>query len=76
MNAEGASARPRAPRGALLRDKEVAEILRVSVSTLTLWRSKRIGPPFIKIGNGVRYPEADLETYLEAGRRPSPSQAA
>lgn len=76
MNAESASARPRAPLGALLTHTEVAEILRVSISTLALWRSKGTGPLFVKVGNGVRYPEADLAAFLEAGRRSAPSQAA
>lgn len=35
-----------------------------SVRTLQLWRQKRIGPPYIKLGNTVLYPDDEDEKYL------------
>jgi glucose/arabinose dehydrogenase len=48
---------------AFLTDEEVSQRYRgeVSVGTLRNWRSKRIGPPFIKIGKAVLYPIDELE---------------
>ncbi len=44
---------------------EVSSILQISPSTLTGWRQKGEGPPFVKVGRKcVRYPEADLRTWV------------
>jgi len=43
---------------------EVARILRVSSSTLKLWRRQGIGPPFIRYRSAVRYREADVEKWV------------
>ncbi len=45
--------------------EEVSERYRssVSVGTLRNWRSKRIGPTFVKIGKAVLYPTNELDAW-------------
>ncbi len=57
----------------LFREEEVAEILNVRVATLRRWRWAGRGLRFIKLGAAVRYDPADLEAFIEAGRRRSTS---
>jgi excisionase family DNA binding protein len=47
---------------------EAAEYLRLSRSTLNGWRSKGIGPSYVKLGAAVRYVRADLDRWAEARR--------
>ena len=61
------------PRPRLLKEAEAAEILNVEVATLRRWRWARRPPRFVKIGAAVRYDPADLEAFIEAGRRTSTS---
>jgi hypothetical protein len=53
----------------LLTTDEAAAALRVSPGTLACWRSRRTGPPYVKIGGRVAYQHVDLEAYVEAQRR-------
>jgi hypothetical protein len=55
----------------LLTTDEAAAALRVSPWTLACWRSRRTGPPYVKIGGRVAYQNVDLEAYLAARRRPT-----
>jgi predicted DNA-binding transcriptional regulator AlpA len=48
----------------LLREGEVATLLRVSVVTLRRWRMLRQGPPYFHLGRNVRYSLADIENWL------------
>lgn len=52
----------------LLTRSEAAEILAVSLGTLSRWAAERIGPPFVKLGAGdkasVRYPADELEDFI------------
>jgi excisionase family DNA binding protein len=48
----------------LLTPDEVAERLRVPRATLSQWRYLREGPPAIKVGRHLRYPEDGLEAWL------------
>lgn len=45
--------------------EEVVERYRnqISEGTLRNWRSKRIGPSFIKIGRSILYPIGELESW-------------
>ncbi|QOK24531.1 helix-turn-helix domain-containing protein [Janibacter indicus] len=43
---------------------EVAEILRVPVSTLNYWRSRGEGPRWIRVGRRLACTEADLQEFL------------
>jgi hypothetical protein len=59
------------PRPGLLKETEAAAILNVEVPTLRRWRWGQKGPAYVKIGACVRYHPADLEAFIEAGRRQS-----
>lgn len=45
--------------------EEVAEryLYKISDGTLRNWRSKRIGPSFIKVGKAILYPIDELERW-------------
>lgn len=57
----------------LLKEDEVAQILNMEVATLRRWRWSGHGPRFIKIGGAVRYDPADIDAFVESGRRSSTS---
>ena len=55
----------------LLKPKQVAKLLGVSLDTLKDWRcakasrgKRRVGPRFVKVEGVVRYRVVDLETFL------------
>lgn len=48
-----------------LSEHDVSRYLNVSVHTLRMWRVKRIGPPYYKLGKVVRYGLADLQDWLK-----------
>jgi predicted DNA-binding transcriptional regulator AlpA len=60
----------------LLNTGQVAELLGVANVTVRLWRMQGKGPRFKKIGTLVRYDEADVLAYINAGTRVSTSQRA
>lgn len=49
---------------ALLMEHEVADAIRVSVSSVRRWRASSQGPPFVKLGRAVRYPAKDLAQWM------------
>ncbi len=51
----------------LLREAEASTLL--GVSHVTMWRMRRdgSGPPVVRAGKQVRYPEADLISWIAAG---------
>ncbi len=50
----------------LMGQKEVAEILCLSVKTLEFWRWKNAGgPKWVKVGRLARYRESDVRMYVE-----------
>lgn len=53
----------------LLTPREVALLLKVHPDTLEQWRGRRVGPPWIKLGDRptspIRYRKADIEKYLQ-----------
>ncbi len=57
-------------RISMLTTDEAAERLDVSKRTLIRWRQSIpiIGPPPIRIGNGIRYAEADVNCWILAQR--------
>ena len=57
----------------LLTELETAALLSVEPTTLRRWRWAGHPPRFIKIGAAVRYDPADLQEFIEAGRRSSTS---
>jgi hypothetical protein len=48
----------------------------VVTGTLAKWRHFGEGPEYVKIGSRVFYDQADLDAFIDAGRRTSTSQAA
>ncbi|MGN6670654.1 MAG: helix-turn-helix transcriptional regulator [Candidatus Nucleicultricaceae bacterium] len=44
-----------------LTEKQVSELLQISLSTLRKWRVLGKGPKYIKIGRLVRYPEKQFK---------------
>ena len=44
---------------------EVAELLRTPISSLYSWRTRKVGPPAIKVGRKVLYRRGDVESWLE-----------
>ena len=58
----------------LLTEKEVAQVLKLSLPTLRRRRWLKKGPKFVKIGSAVRYRESDIETFVN--QLSSESQAA
>jgi excisionase family DNA binding protein len=70
---KAAGARPKSVSQAVaesryLTTEEVAQLLRVSVSSVVGWRTsqKRDSPPFIKVGHSVRYDKTALDQWLES----------
>lgn len=61
------------PALGLLTIPEVADLLKISASTLRhLQRQRRIA--FIKVGGCVRFNRSDVEAYVRQQRRPSIDQ--
>jgi DNA-binding transcriptional MerR regulator len=50
----------------LLTEIHAADLLRLSVRTLQAWRTKGLGPAFVRAGRAVRYRRRDLITWIEA----------
>ena len=48
----------------LLNEKQVAEILGVSLAAVRRWRYENRGPRFHKLGAAVRYSSEDLDSWL------------
>lgn len=53
--------------------EEVAEYLRVPVSTVYAWRYRGIGPRGHKIGRHVRYRRSDVDAWYEDQADPRPA---
>ena len=64
--------RPTTERGELsdmtraLTEREVAELLGLSVATLRAWRHRGKGPRFLRLGRSVRYLPSDLDDFVRA----------
>jgi predicted DNA-binding transcriptional regulator AlpA len=48
----------------LLLEAELAVTLGVRIETLRVWRTRKIGPNFVKLGKAVFYRLADIETWV------------
>ncbi len=48
----------------LMDPRACAAYLKVSVLTLADWRTKGIGPDYVKLGAAVRYRRADVDSWL------------
>jgi excisionase family DNA binding protein len=58
----------------LLRPKEAAKLLKVSLSWLAKARMNGDGPPYIRVGRSIRYSEAALLQWLKSRQRLSTSE--
>jgi excisionase family DNA binding protein len=59
--------RDRAPDSArALTEREVAELLGLSVATLRAWRHRGKGPRFLRLGRSVRYLPSDVDEFVRA----------
>lgn len=45
--------------------EELSEYLKVPVQTLYQWRTRRYGPPGVKMGKHLRYRPEDVERWLK-----------
>ncbi len=59
----------RATLSHLLNDRQVAELLGVSLATVRRWRLLNRGPRFLKLGASCKYRASDVANWLES--RPS-----
>jgi len=62
------------PEMKVIREREAAEVMGVSVAALRRWRRERRGPKYIRMERCIGYLLADLQTYLERCSANSASQ--
>ena len=60
----------------LLTSQQTADLLTIREGTLRIWRLQGKGPRFRRIGQQVRYDEADVIAYINAQTYISTSQRA
>ena len=53
-------------RARALTEREVADMLGLSVATLRAWRHRGRGPRFLRLGRSVRYLPSDLADFVRA----------
>lgn len=61
---------------ALLRPREVAEMLGVTEQRLAALRLSGGGPSYVKISRSVHYRPQDVANWIESNRRSNTSEAA
>ena len=49
-----------------LTEREVADMLGLSVATLRAWRHRGRGPRFLRLGRSVRYLPSDVSDFVRA----------
>ena len=47
-------------------EKQLARLWGISPRTLSNWRYKKMGPPYVRIGRSVRYPLLDAFRWLRS----------
>ena len=53
-------------RARALTEREVADMLGLSVATLRAWRHRGRGPRFLRLGRSVRYLPSDVADFVRA----------
>jgi len=53
----------------LLKERDVAARLGLSLATMRRWRLLRQGPKWLKLGSAVRYELAEVERWMRASER-------
>ena len=67
MNPRATTARDHTRRTArALTEREVSELLGLSVATLRAWRHRGKGPRFLRLGRSVRYLPTDVDDFVRA----------
>ena len=56
------------PTNNIMNDRQAAEFLGLSVSTLRARRNQRRPPEYLKLGRSIRYQRETLEKFLESCR--------
>lgn len=51
----------------LKKTDEAAKYLGFSPITLAIWRHKKIGPDYVKLGRKVGYTQEQLDAFIEKG---------
>jgi hypothetical protein len=51
-----------------LRPRAIAARYGIRLGTLASWRSRRLGPPFIRVGKTILYSHREFEAWLAAHR--------
>ncbi|AOG06665.1 helix-turn-helix domain-containing protein [Bosea sp. RAC05] len=51
-----------------LKNDEAAAALGVKPDTLKAWRSRGVGPAFVRVNGAIRYDPVDIAVYLGARR--------
>ena len=57
---------PTRDRARALTEREVADMLGLSVATLRAWRHRGKGPRFLRLGRSVRYLPSDVADFVRA----------
>jgi len=52
--------------GALLTERDAADLLKISTRTLQAWRCAGSGPSFIRVGRSIRYRRLDVLNWLQS----------
>ena len=52
----------------LLTPEEVCQLTGIPTATLSQWRYRKIGIPYLRIGRLVRYDTADVESFLQRSK--------
>ena len=58
-----------------IRDRELAQELELAPNTLAIWRHRRVGPAFTKIGRACWYKRADVEAWIAKQHRQTKAAA-
>ncbi len=59
----------------LLTERQVAEMLSISVATLRRWRSQKKPPEWTKLGSSVRYRTEAIRHFVEESHRATQASA-
>lgn len=60
----------------IIPNEQAAKELNLQPNTLTAWRHRRIGPPYVKIGRQIYYRRHDLAEWLGAQRHEPQARAS
>lgn len=50
----------------LLYEVDAARLMNLSSRTLQAWRSKGLGPPYVRVGRAIRYRWDDIAAWLDS----------